>query len=185
MRRVRMDCRIKSGNDEKERSRGTSCPSFALSEWRNGEWRMGVGSVTPFAIRHSLFAPLEGSGAPRGASNHAAQHRSALPLIDASGRGARRRQVHAACATHPLAGRGSPSGALLRHSPGRTHPPSAQLQFPRFLRPGLNGRHPLRPLSQVYRAPRRPVVVPVKRWPRAARHQGYSAVLIILLLLTI
>ena len=30
-----------------------------------------------------------------------------------------------------------PSGATLRHSPGRTHPPLAQLQFPRFLRPDL------------------------------------------------
>src|SRR5580704_15875393 len=28
-------------------------------------------------------------------------------------------------------------------------------------------------LSQVYLAPRRPVVVPVERWLRAARHQGY------------
>jgi len=53
----------------------------------------------------------------------AAQHRSALPLLDASGAAAR------SC------GARSPSGALLRHSPGRTHPPLAQLQFPRFLRP--------------------------------------------------
>ena len=65
----------------------------------------------------------------------------------------------------------SPSGALLRHSPGRTHPPLAQLQFPRFLRPGVAGVTRFG-LSRVYRAPRRPVVVPVERWPRAARHQG-------------
>ena len=56
----------------------------------------------------------------------------------------------------------SPSGAPPRHSPGRTHPPLAQLQFPRFLRPGLTGVTRFR-LSQVYRAPRRPVVVPVER----------------------
>ena len=46
----------------------------------------------------------------------------------------------------------SPSGALLRHSPGRTHPPLAQLQFPRFLRPDLTGVTRF-DLSQVYRAP--------------------------------
>ena len=49
----------------------------------------------------------------------------------------------------------SPSGALLRHSRGRTHPPLAQLQFPRFLRPDLTGVTRF-DLSQVYRAPRRP-----------------------------
>ena len=64
----------------------------------------------------------------------------------------------------------SPSGALLRHSPGRTHPPLAQLQFPRFLRPNLTGITRFG-LSRVYRAPRRPVVVPVERWPRAARER--------------
>ncbi len=55
-----------------------------------------------------------------------------------------------------------PSGAPPRHSPGRTRPPLAQLQFPRFLRPGLAGVTRFG-LSQVYRAPRRPVVVPVER----------------------
>jgi hypothetical protein len=64
----------------------------------------------------------------------------------------------------------SPSGALLRHSPGRTHPPLAQLQFPRFLRPDLTGVTRF-DLSRVYRAPRRPVVMPVERWPRAARER--------------
>jgi hypothetical protein len=64
----------------------------------------------------------------------------------------------------------SPSGALLRHSPGRTHPPLAQLQFPRFLRPDLAGVTRFA-LSRVYRAPRRPVVLPVERWPRAARER--------------
>ena len=84
----------------------------------------------------------------------------------------------------------SPSGALLRHSPGRTHPPLAQLQFPRFLRPdraydpendtGFPKDHtPAKKLtgvtrfdlSQVYRAPRRPVLVPAERWPGAARER--------------
>jgi hypothetical protein len=64
----------------------------------------------------------------------------------------------------------SPSGAPLRHSPGRTHPALAQLQFPRFLRPGSTGVTRFR-LSAVYRAPRRPVVVPAERWPRAARER--------------
>ena len=84
----------------------------------------------------------------------------------------------------------SPSGALLRHSPGRTHPPLAQLQFPRFLRPDRAYdpekwtpvfRKIIRQqklagvtrfdLSQVYRAPRRPVLVPAERWTRAARER--------------
>src|SRR5262245_5420474 len=69
----------------------------------------------------------------------------------------------------PIASR-PPFGAPPRHSPGRTHPPLAQLQFPRFLRPGLAGVTRCR-LSRVYRAPRRPVVVPVERWPRAARER--------------
>ena len=64
----------------------------------------------------------------------------------------------------------SPFGAPPRHSPGRTHPPLAQLQFPRFLRPGSTGVTRCR-LSRVYRAPRRPVVMPAERWPRAARDQ--------------
>ena len=62
----------------------------------------------------------------------------------------------------------SPFGAPPRHSPGRTHPPLAQLQFPRFLRPGSTSVTRCR-LSRVYRAPRRPVVMPAERWPRAAR----------------
>ena len=61
-------------------------------------------------------------------------------------------------------------GAPPRHSPGRTHPPLAQLQFPRFLRPDLAGVTRF-DLSRVYRAPRRPVVVPAERWPRAARER--------------
>jgi hypothetical protein len=78
-------------------------------------------------------------------------------------------------ATHPLRGSGSiasrsPFGAPPRHSPGRTHPPLAQLEFPRFLRPGSTSVTRVR-LSRVYRAPRRPVVVPAERWPRAARER--------------
>jgi hypothetical protein len=43
--------------------------------------------------------------------------------------------------------------------------------FPRFLRPGSTSVTRCR-LSRVYRARRRPVVVPAERWPRAARQQG-------------
>ena len=43
------------------------------------------------------------------------------------------------CAAAALVASRSPFGAPPRHSPGRTHPPLAQLQFPRFLRPGLAG----------------------------------------------
>jgi len=63
-----------------------------------------------------------------------------------------------------------PFGAPPRHSPGRTHPPLAQLQFLRFLRPDLAGVTRF-DLSRVNRAPRGPVVVPVEQWPRAARER--------------
>jgi hypothetical protein len=85
---------------------------------------------------------------------------TSAPFARASAFGAAARQF----------GARSPSGALLRHSPGRTHPPLAQLQFPRFLRSDLAGVTRF-DLSQVYRAPRRPVVVPAERWPRAARER--------------
>ena len=73
-------------------------------------------------------------------------------------------------AARALSGARSPSGALLRLSPGRTHPPLAQLQFPRFLRPDFAGVTRF-DLSRVYRTPRRPVVMPAERWPRAARER--------------
>jgi hypothetical protein len=92
-------------------------------------------------------------------ANHSAPHQQTSPFADASGAAARR------------IGARPPSGATPRHSPGRTHPPLAQLQFPRFLRPDLTGVTRF-DLSQVYRAPRRPVVVPVERWPRAARERS-------------
>ena len=85
---------------------------------------------------------------------------TSAPLARASAFGAAARQC----------GARSPSGALLRHSPGRTHPPLAQLQFPRFLRPDLTGVTRF-DLSQVYRAQRRPVLVPAERWPGAARER--------------
>ena len=90
---------------------------------------------------------------------------------------ARRRQVLRelapliCCAAAARIASRSPFGAPPRHSPGRTHPPLAQLQFPRFLRPDLAGVTRF-DLSRVYRAPRRPVIMPAERWPRAARHQG-------------
>src|SRR5271157_6599538 len=88
-----------------------------------------------------------------------APHQQTSPFADVSGAAARQ------------FGARPPSGATPRHSPGRTHPPLAQLQFPRFLRPDLVGVTRF-DLSRVYRAPRRPVVVPVERWPRAARERS-------------
>jgi hypothetical protein len=99
----------------------------------------------------------EGSKAPKGACQ---SFRASLEALRPVGTGAAARQF----------GARPPSGALLRHSPGRTHPPLAQLQFPRFLRPDLTGVTRF-DLSRVYRAPRRPVVMPVERWPRAARER--------------
>ncbi len=137
--------RIKLRADKQIRSRGAlKRPSFA--------------SPRP---RQNRFAPKRGSGAPKGACQPSPPRKQACasaPLVC----------VRAAARSF---GARSPSGALLRHSPGRTHPPLAQLQFPRFLRPDLTGVTRF-DLSQVYRAPRRPVVMPVERWPRAAREQG-------------
>jgi hypothetical protein len=110
-----------------------------------------------FSIRS--LATSRGSGAPDGANSFgAAQQRQTLPSADAPSAAAR------------LIAARSPSGAPPRHSPGRTHPALAQLQFPRFLRPGSTGVTRFR-LSPVYRAPRRPVVMPAERWPRAARER--------------
>ena len=136
--------RIKLRADKQIRSRGAlKRPSFA--------------SPRP---RQNRFAPKEGAERRKAHANHrrrASKH-AHLRHLCAFGAAAR------SC------GARSPSGALLRHSPGRTHPPLAQLQFPRFLRPDLTGVTRF-DLSQVYRAPRRPVVMPAERWPRAARER--------------
>jgi hypothetical protein len=103
--------------------------------------------------------PKKGGGAPIGAPSMSAHCRQARELA----------QLICCAAAALIAGR-SPFGAPPRHSPGRTHPPLAQLQFPRFLRPELTGVTRFA-LSRVYRAPRRPVVMPAERWPRAARER--------------
>jgi hypothetical protein len=110
--------------------------------------------------RFKKSSPPGGSGAPKGACQPLPPRKQACafaPLVC----------VRAAARSF---GARSPSGALLRHSRGRTHPPLAQLQFQRFLRPDLTGVTRF-DLSQVYRAPRRPVVLPVERWPGAARER--------------
>ena len=66
----------------------------------------------------------------------AASHQQTLPLADVSDAAARHADKCTQSAHLPAYGARSPSGAPPRHSPGRTHPPLAQLQFPRFLRPG-------------------------------------------------
>ena len=104
--------------------------------------------------------PQEGAERRKAHANHCRRASKRAHLRHSSAFGAAARSF----------GARSPSGALLRHSPGRTHPPLAQLQFPRFLRPDLTGVTRF-DLSQVYRAPRRPVVMPVERWPRAARER--------------
>ena len=98
----------------------------------------------------------KGGGAPIGALSWSRATPTNVAIRSRFGRGS------------GLSGDRSPFGAPPRRSPGRTHPASAQLQFPRFLRPGALGVTRCN-LSRVYRAPRRPVVVPVERWPRAAR----------------
>ena len=100
--------------------------------------------------------PRKGGGAPIGAPSMSAFRRSNVAIRSLRGSGS-------------VASR-SPFGAPPWHSPGRTNPPLAQLQFPRFLRPDLTGVTRF-DLSRVYRAPRRPVVVPAERWPGAARER--------------
>jgi hypothetical protein len=115
------------------------------------------------------FAPCNKREAKRrkAHANHCRAHQQALPPVDAS---ARLRAIADKCTqtAHTICSEARPpSGATPRLSPGRTHPPLAQLQFPRFLRPDLTGVTRF-DLSQVYRAPRGPVLMPVERWPRAA-----------------
>jgi hypothetical protein len=92
---------------------------------------------------------MKGGGAPIGASNHGRAQRSTAA---ASAEAARLSAPH----------RGTRRAGRIRTS--------AQRSVPRFLRPGAFGRYPLPPVS-VHRAPRRPVVVPVGRWPEAARER--------------
>ncbi len=117
---------------------------------------------------HSRDAPWH----PRFAS----RFKKARPIAPNKRRGAERRKARTPCraqrgparatrtnvATRPRFGRARLS-ALHRGTrrAGRIRT-SAQRSVPRFLRPGAFGRYPLPPVS-VYRAPRRPVVVPVGR----------------------
>jgi hypothetical protein len=116
--------------------------------------------VSRCSTRATNFASPEGRRSADRRTVHSAQRRQVL-----------RELAHLICcaAAARIASR-SPFGAPPRHSPGRTHPPLAQLQFPRFLRPDLAGVTRF-DLSRVYRAPRRPVVMPAERWPRAARER--------------
>ena len=109
----------------------------------------------PRRARKSL-PPTKGGGAPIGAPSMSASCDRMLPFDR--------------CAAAARIASRSPFGAPPRHSPGPTHPPLAQLQFPRFLRPDLAGVTRF-DLSRVYRAPRRPVIMPAERWPRAARER--------------
>src|SRR5262249_54085144 len=102
-------------------------------------------------FRTRSCAPKKGGGAPIGAPSMSAPHDRLSP------------SDRCAAVREPLAFRRSAAA-------GRTHPPLAQLQFPRFLRPDLAGVTRF-DLSRVYRAPRRPVIVPAERWPRAARER--------------
>ena len=117
-----MDCRVKAGNDDmKMRSRGASSPEFCCTNKEE--------------------ATKEGSGAPRGASNHGRIFR----------RGAR------------LAKARSPFGALLRRLPERANAPAQPR--PRFTRTGGRGRYPHRH-SRLSKAPCTPVVMPAGTLPR-------------------
>ena len=133
--------------DKQNRSRGALMrPSFAHHH-----------HAIPKKIRPQQ---IKGGEAPKGAIQPlAAQHRQALPPIDA------RARLRAITEARP------PSGASPRHSPGRTHPALAQPQNRVSRHLELAGVLPAYILASVKRAPRRPVVLPVDRCPKAARER--------------
>jgi hypothetical protein len=102
---------------------------------------------------------IKGGEAPKGAIQPlAAQHQQALPPIDA------RARLRAITEARP------PSGASPRHSPPALTPMAQpQNRVSRHLE--LAGVLPAHILASVKRAPRRPVVLPVDRCPRAARER--------------
>jgi hypothetical protein len=89
-------------------------PCFA---WRASPVSRGRTSDTVLATRHARALPTttrrnrlapgnqRGSGAPRGASNQCRATPTHVAMSRRLGRGARRRQVYAVCATHLLPGR--------------------------------------------------------------------------------
>jgi hypothetical protein len=71
----------------------------------------------------------KGSGAPKGASNQCPRPRTQVDAVCATHLPARRApQISARSAQPACIGARSPSGASLRHSPGRSQPALAQLQ---------------------------------------------------------
>ena len=113
---------------------------------------MSAPELCPPPQRHS-----KNSFAPGIKGRRSAERRIVLPI--------------AACAAaHPDQMR-PPSGASPRHSPGRTHPALAQPQNRVSRHLELAGVLPAYILASVKRAPRRPVVLPVDRCPRAARER--------------
>ena len=140
-------------------------PSPRCARWRTKQTRSRGALLRPSYAHHHYaiskrFAPSnkKGGEAPKGAIQPlAAQHRQALPPIDARGAAARITEAR------------PPSGASPRHSPGRTHPALAQPQNPVSRHLELAGILPAYILASVKRAPRRPVLVPVDRCHRAAR----------------
>jgi hypothetical protein len=163
MRLARMDCRVNPGNDE------------------NNGWfsRRPSARVLPTPPRTKIDSPPPNRMEAKRRKAHANHCRRAkkwaqcLPHSSAFGAAARHADKCTQSAHSSACGARPPSGATPRLSPGRTHPPLAQLQFPRFLRPDLAGVTRF-DLSRVYRAPRRPVVLPVERWPKAARERNAS-----------
>ena len=79
--------------------------------------------------KKKFLPPTKGGGAPIGAPSMSAQRRQVC---------ANSCTLFCCAAAAHIVSR-SPFGAPPRHSPGRTHPPLAELQFPRFLRPGSTG----------------------------------------------
>ena len=113
----------------------------------------------PRRARKSL-PPTKGGGAPIGAPSMSAQRRQVYANLRNSS-AARQRLLSRAARLSALR-RGTRQGERIRRW--------LSSQFPRFLRPDLAGVTRF-DLSRVYRAPRRPVVMPAERWPRAARER--------------
>jgi hypothetical protein len=120
-----------------------------------------LGRVSSYDHEAKQIRPAtKGGEAPKGACQpFAARHLQTLPFVDAQ---ARLRAIFGgALAFRRFA------AALARANASAI----GSAPVPAFPETRPAGRYPLH-LSRVYRAPRRPVAMPVERWPRAARERS-------------
>ena len=142
--------------------RGGGCAASVLATYR--------ARVLPTTTRRNRLAPgnQRGSGAPRGASNQCRATPTHVAMSRRLGRGARRRQVYAICATHLLPGRARLPALCCGSRQG--FDPLTQLQA---MLPGTRVEAGVTALSYPSpgTAPPAAVLVPQGVMPKAARDQ--------------